>query len=189
MNSWQTKSSKVVYKNPWLVVYEDQVVRPDGNDGIYGYISSNRGNSVYIVPVEPNGDTYIVGQERYVTKQISWEIPAGANDDQTYEEAAKRELLEETGLSTSSVTIINEFYAANGVADLKGAVCLATSLQKVTEQLDEVDGILGVRRLPLTEVRDMIMRGEINDGPTITAVLTVMAYLEQHPLTTESDKL
>lgn len=189
MSSWQTKSSKVVYKNPWLVVYEDEVVRPDGNDGIYGYVDSNRGDSVFIVPVEPNGDTYLVQQERYVTKETNWEIPAGATEGESYEDATKRELLEEAGLTASSVTVINEFYLANGLASLKGAVCMATDLQKVTEQLDEVDGILGVRRLPLLEVRDMILRGEIVDGPTITAVLTVMAYLEQHPLTTESDKL
>lgn len=189
MQSWQTRSSKVVYQNPWMIVHEDQVTLPNGNDGVYGYIDSNRGDSVFVVPVEPNGDTYLVQQERYVTKETSWEIPAGAAEGESHEEAAKRELLEETGIGASSIAVINEFYLANSIASFKGVTCLATNLQKVTEQLDEVDGILDVRRLPLTEVRDMILRGEIIDGPTITAILAVMAYLEQHPLTTESDKL
>ncbi len=181
MGSWQTKTTRVVYENPWMIVHEDEVVMPNGKDGIYGYVDF-RGDSVFVVPVDDEGNTYLVQQERYVTKRAGWEIPAGGTDGQSYETAAKRELLEEAGVKASDVTILNEFYLANGIASFKGAICLATGLKKVTEQLDTTDGITAARRLPLSDVRDMILSGEIVDGPTITAVLTVMAHLERQPV-------
>lgn len=164
-----------------MVVHEDQVIMPNGKDGLYGYIDF-RGDSVFIVPVDDEGDTYLIQQERYVTKMTNWEIPAGGTDGQSYEDAAKRELLEEASVKASSIKVINEFYLANGIASFKGAICLATDLEKTTQQLDETDGILAVRKIPLTKVRDMILGGEITDGPTITAVLTVMAYLDNQSI-------
>lgn len=177
MKPWQTISSKIVYESPWIVVHEDRVVTPEGKAGTYSYVDQ-RGDSVFIVPVDSEGDSYLVQQQRYITKQTVWEIPAGGTDGETYEQAAKRELLEETGIQASTIQILNEFYLANSSTSYKGAVCLATNLQKVTDQLDKVDGILGVKKLPLQEIKAMILRGEIVDGPTITAVFTVMAHLD-----------
>jgi 8-oxo-dGTP pyrophosphatase MutT (NUDIX family) len=178
MSAWQTTSSKIVYENPWMIVHEDQVVMPNGKDGMYGYVQA-RGDAVFIVPVDDNGNTYLVQQERYVTGQVVWEIPAGGTDGQPYEQAARRELLEEAGVEASTITILNEFYLANSILSLKGVVCLATNLKKVTDQLDSTDGIIAARKFPLATVRDMILSGEIVDGPTITAIFTVMAHLEQ----------
>ena len=178
MRPWQTISSKVVYESPWIVVHEDQVVTPEGKPGTYSYVDQ-RGNSVFIVPVDSDGNSYLVQQQRYVTGQTVWEIPAGCSaNKETYEEAAKRELLEEAGIRASTIQILNEFYLANSSTSYKGAVCLATDLQKATDNLDQVDGILGVKKLPLQEIKAMILRGEIVDGPTIAAVLTVMAHLD-----------
>ncbi|MBA4078861.1 MAG: DNA mismatch repair protein MutT, partial [Cyanobacteria bacterium PR.023] len=38
-NPWKTISQSVVYENPWIKVQEDQVIRPDGLDGIYGVVN------------------------------------------------------------------------------------------------------------------------------------------------------
>src|SRR6266542_5506246 len=94
---WQTKSSKIVYENPWMRVFEDQVIMPNGSDGMYGYVES-KSDSVYVVPIDDEGYTYIVEQQRYTTKQLSWECVAGRNEGDDPETAAKRELLEETGI-------------------------------------------------------------------------------------------
>lgn len=179
MKPWQTISTKIVYESPWMVVHEDQVITPEGKPGIYSYVDQ-RGKSTFIVPVDNDGNSYLVQQQRYVTGETVWEIPAGSStNDETYEETARRELLEETGIQASTVRVLSEFYLANSSTSYKGAVCLATDLQKVTSQLDKTDGILGLRKLPLEEIKAMILRGEIVDGPTITAVFTVLAHLEQ----------
>lgn len=177
MKSWDARSSKIVYENPWLAVREDQVTRPDGNPGIYGVVMMKT-EGVVIVPVDENGNTYLVLQERYTIGRESWELVAGGTDTEDAEIAARRELLEESGLEAKNVEKVISFYSTVGFSDHRMTVYLATDLTEVTSQLDEVDGILAVRKLPLSEAKDMILRGEIIDGITITALLTTMSYLE-----------
>lgn len=181
MKHWQTKSSEVKYENPWISVREDKVIRPDGSDGVYGVVSAHT-PGVFIVPVDEEGNTYINLQERYTNGIESWETPAGATDGDPIIEAAKRELLEETGLEAREIIEISKIYPAVGYSSAYGIVCIATGLKKITNNLDPIDGILELRKLPLNEVKEMIVRGEITDGVTISAVLTVIAYLEKNPL-------
>lgn len=177
MNNWQTKSSKIIYENPWMIVREDQVVMPNGKDGTYGYVES-KSDSVFVVPVDSEGNTYIVQQERYTSKKTTWEVVAGRTDGDDYEAAAARELLEEAGIRAGSIKILSEVYDSAGLTTFKSAVCLATNLEEVTNHLDENDGIIAARKLPLAEVRNMILKGEITNGPSITAILMVMAHIE-----------
>ncbi len=178
MKLWQTKSTTVAYENSWISVKHDEVVRPDGSNGVYGVVSS-KSDGVFVVPVDENGNTYLVLQERYTIGQESWEIVAGGADGQLPEDAAARELLEEAGVKAGKVTEILEFYYVNGFSNAKGHVCLATGIEKVSDELDKVDGIMSVRKVALSDVKDMILNHEITDGPTITAVFTVIAYLEK----------
>lgn len=193
MSSWQTKSSKVVYENPWIIVHEDKVVMPNGKDGLYGYIDATS-DSVYIVPVDDQGHTYLIQQERYTTKKKLWEVPAGKTDGEPYELAAKRELLEETGLRAKEIKVLSEVQAAASTTTFKGAVCVATGLTQITEQLDASEGILAKKKILLQDAVAMIMRQEIINSPSITALLMTQEYLrnkDQHPdnSTKESDKL
>lgn len=177
MSDWQTKASKIVYDNPWLTVYEDQVVMPSGREGIYGYVES-KSDSVYIVPVDDHGNTYIIKQEHYTTKQSSWQCAAGRINGDTIETAAKRELLEETGLQANTITILSNVRIAVGMTCFRGVLCLARHLTKVTNELDPDEGIV-VKKLPLTEVKDMIFAGEIINTESIAAFLMALTYLSE----------
>lgn len=178
MKNWKTLSSREIYRNQWLSLREDKVIRPDGKEGIYSVISGAY-PGVFIVPVDSEGNTYLVLQERYTTQNESWEVVAGGSDGEEYEIAARRELLEESGLEAENLTKILECYPLNGSSDHRALIYIATGLTKVTDQLDEIDGIMSVRKVPLIETKQMILRGEITDGLTITALLTALAYLEE----------
>src|ERR1017187_3771684 len=97
-NPWQILDQQLVYENPWIRVTEFQVLNPAGGRGIYGKVHF-KGIAVGIIPLDEEFNIYLVGQYRFPLDQYSWEIPEGATG--TEEDplpAAKRELMEETGL-------------------------------------------------------------------------------------------
>jgi ADP-ribose pyrophosphatase len=178
MSGWQTLRTRVAYENPFMIVHEDQAINPAGKEVIYGYIDS-KSDSVYVVPIDHEGNTYIVNQYRYTIKQDTWECVAGRVDNDGVHAAAKRELLEETGLAAQELILIGTVQVANGMTTFKSHFFIAKNLQKITEKLDEHDGILGAKKLPLKNVVDMILKGDIQCSQSIAAFLMAHTYLQR----------
>ena len=89
-NPWTTLSSRLVYENPWIRVREDQVLRPDGQPGIYGVVEF-KNRAVGVLPVDDEGCIWLVGQHRYPLNSYSWEIPEGGSpQSETPKETAPR---------------------------------------------------------------------------------------------------
>ena len=104
VNPWGKVSTRVVYDNPWINVREDEVVRPDGQPGIYGVVHF-KNIAVGVLAVE-DGEVYLVGQYRYTLERYSWEIvEGGCGEGEETLDAARRELEEETGLRASNWVI------------------------------------------------------------------------------------
>ena len=169
---WQTISSKQVYGNPWIVVREDQVVRPDGEPGIYGVIHF-KNIAVGILAVEED-HVYLVGQHRYPLDRYSWEIPeGGCPEGEEPLRAAQRELREETGLEARHWRRLGEAYLSNSVTDEYAVWFLATELVP-GEQCPEGTEALNVHRLPLREALAMAISGQITDALSLVAIMSYM---------------
>jgi 8-oxo-dGTP pyrophosphatase MutT (NUDIX family) len=177
MSTWKTLNSKIVYENKWMLVHEDEVINPAGTETLYGYVAS-KSDAVYVVPIDEDGDTYIVQQYRYPLKQVLWEAVAGRIDGDDVKTAALRELLEETGIKAETVTVLGDVYAATGISTFKCTICVARGLTKVTDELDETDGILAIEKVPFSEIPARILAGTIQCSQSITAFLMTKAYLE-----------
>ena len=76
---WTTVASREVYRNAWMWVREDDVIRPDGSRGIYGVVDKH--DAVGVVALTDAGEVVLVGQYRYPTDVYSWEIVEGGVDD------------------------------------------------------------------------------------------------------------
>jgi 8-oxo-dGTP pyrophosphatase MutT (NUDIX family) len=167
---WKTLSSKQVYDNPWIAVREDQVIRPDGEPGIYGVVHY-KNIAVGVLPIEDD-HVYLVGQYRYPLEQYSWEIPEGGCPEGAEPlRAAQRELREETGLEAKHWRMLGEAHLSNSVADEYAVWFLATELVPGEQQPEGTED-LDTRRIPLREALAMALNGQITDALSLVAIMS-----------------
>ena len=169
-NPWQTISSAVKYQNPWMSVREDQVINPGGGPGIYGVVTM-KNKALGIIPVDADGNTWLVGQYRYPLREYSWEIPMGGGPvGRDILESAQRELKEETGLLARRWTRLSRLHTSNSVTDEEGFVFLAEDLEQSDTEPEETED-LRLWKLPLAEAVHMALTDRITDAISVAGLL------------------
>jgi 8-oxo-dGTP pyrophosphatase MutT (NUDIX family) len=170
-NPWTTLSGEDKYENRWIKVTEYQVLNPGGGRGIYGKVHF-KNKAIGVIPVDEDGNTWLVGQYRYTLNEYHWEIPEGGGvigeDPLT---SAQRELKEETGMTAQRWTLLTRLHTSNSVTDEEGFVFLAEGLTPGETELEETEADLKVWKLPLKEALDMVLKGDITDSMSIIGLL------------------
>lgn len=176
-NPWKVLSSKFLYENAWIRLREDIVLNPAGKDGIYTTLHF-KNKALGIIPVDADGYTWLVGQYRYPLHAYSWEIPMGGGKiGVDIWESAKRELLEETGITAQMWSMVSRIHTSNSVTDEEGFVFLAQELSFGESQPEETE-VLQVRKVHLNEAVEMCMRNEITDAVSVIGLLKVAKLLD-----------
>jgi 8-oxo-dGTP pyrophosphatase MutT (NUDIX family) len=172
-NPWQTRSSKVVYDNGRLRLYEDEVIQPDGNrSDRYAYLRIPW-PVVGIVPIADDGQVYLVRQWRYPWRRNSWEIPAGVGEgDEGPLAAAQRELGEEIGLQAASWEPLGTGFSSASV-DALYYLFLARGLSPVMNgaHREGAEEDMIARAVPLTTAIEAAMDGRIVHAFSIVGLL------------------
>ena len=161
-------SSRVVYRNTWMTVREDEVERNNGARGIYGVIEKY--DSAIILPID--GDqVYLVEQFRYPIGMTSLEFPQGSLEKNGIDpaEIARDELQAETGLVAANLEYLGEIYIACGYANQKTHAFLATGLTQAARRPDVEEHDLAVRIVGLAELQQLIRDNVIKDAQTLAA--------------------
>lgn len=164
--AWKTLRSESKYKNRWMEITEDQVETDHGHRLTYGVVRKEP--CALIVPWDGT-HVYLVGQYRYPVNEFSWEFPQGHFEHDSILSTARHELREETGLSAASMREVSSFNLAPGHHSQRCHIFLATDLAQGRPRPEASEEGMVVKKVTVAGLRDLIARGEITDGPTLTA--------------------
>jgi ADP-ribose pyrophosphatase len=166
---WRTVSSRVVYRNPWIRVEEDQVELPDGRATTYGVVRC--GVCVGILPFLDAETVMLIRQYRYVARGVYWEMPTGGvHPGETLEAAAQRELGEEIGYVAARLVPLVSFHTSKSVVDETAHLFAGEGLTPAPTPPDDTE-FIEVHRVPFRAALRMVEAGEIKDSMTVIAVL------------------
>jgi 8-oxo-dGTP pyrophosphatase MutT (NUDIX family) len=170
---WQRRARQVIYQNPWIVLYHDDVTRPDGSPGIYGVVHF-RNAAVGVVALDEHDRVALVAQHRYTLDRLSWEIPeGGVPEGEGPLEGAQRELREEAGVEAAAWREIGRAHISNSITDEAATLYLATGLRPVPQALESSEADLTVAWVAFDEVMAMVLEGRITDAMSIIALQRV----------------
>ncbi|MBQ8253973.1 MAG: NUDIX hydrolase [Clostridia bacterium] len=172
----KTINSENVFSGKLLNVFNDGIELPDGNKASREYIKHV--GAVCVVALTDDNKVIVERQYRYPMHEITLEIPAGKLDskDEDPLEAAKRELREETGALADRMTYLGKFYPTPAYSDEVIHMYLAEGLSFGDQSLDD-DEFLTIDLVPISELADRILEGDIPDGKTQAAILAVCRKL------------
>lgn len=185
VNSITTLESREIYRNQWLRLREDKILRSNGKEGIYSVVDKD--DCAAIIPIQ-DGKIWLVEQFRYTIQERAMELPQGGwemaiNDP---EELARGELKEETGLHAAEMVYLGFLWIAYGFSRQKQHVFLATGLTLRERDPDDEEHDMIIHTKPVGEFEQMMLDGRIRDASTVGAWgLYLMWKKRQRPATSD----
>ncbi|MHA2173602.1 MAG: NUDIX hydrolase [Candidatus Hodarchaeales archaeon] len=127
-----------------------------------------------VIPFTEEGRIILVKQFRYSIQENTLEIPAGKIDSgETPEECARREMAEETGYIPLKLDFLLKYVPAIGYSNEILYIYKGTQLKQLGNYQEPSDEITNLKFLTISEIKEKILNGEINDGKTIVALAMV----------------
>ncbi len=166
---------RTVYQGRYLRAEEQKVRLPDGNEAIREIIAPP--DAVGVLPIDEEGQVYLVRQYRPAIEQITLEIPAGIIDPgEKSIETGRRECGEETGMAPKRLDFLFMYYHSVGFSTGKIEVFLGRDLKKLSERHLDPGEFIEIVTLPFEEAYRLSTTGKIVDSKTLLALL----WYKQH---------
>jgi 8-oxo-dGTP pyrophosphatase MutT (NUDIX family) len=174
---WTITETIEKYRDSFIQVSQDQVIKPDGKPGTYGTVKMKSG--VAILPLDQDGSVYLTSQFRYAVGRKSIEVACGAIDEnETPEEAAKREIQEELGIEANELIDLGQVDLDTSIVQCPARLFLAKNLKFTDSNPEGTETIKPLKR-PLSEAVKMVMSSEITHGPSCVLILKASNYTKQ----------
>ena len=178
-NPFKLLSTKQIYKNPWVKLHEDKVIRPGGKEGIFGVVEMAHGSSV--LAVDDNQNVILIKEYKYALRRETTEVVSGSIDGtETPLEAAKRELKEETGIIAREWHDLGHVDPFTTIAVAPNYMFLAKGLiNHSAPHPDEGESVTKIT-VPYKDALQMVNDGRITHAASCTLILKAESFLKRH---------
>lgn len=166
---------KEIYKNRWLEVYEDTVIRPDGGDGIWSI--SNVGPGTAILPIDSDNNIYLAHGYMYANDIETNVLPGGKIDNnESPLECAQRELEEELGLRSNEWISLGSYHAYPAI--IKDCTYVFLALNVTQHDISDPDGEnFTLEKIPLEKAVAMVQDGKIKHANAAHAIMHAYIHI------------
>lgn len=176
---WKLLSSRTVIKDNWVHLTADDCQMPNGTM-IAPFYVSHAPDFVVVIAVTEDGKMPMIWQYRHGLQEVLLEVPAGCVEPgESFEEAAKRELLEETGYQAENVEFLCKT-APNASCLTNYAWCyLAKGAKKVGGQHLDVTEEIAVELMEIEQVKAALRNGGIQQAVHMAAMYRAFEVLDE----------
>ncbi len=172
MDNIKRINRELVYEGTIVDFYKDTMAISNGNVVYFDHIEHK--GAAAVIPVLPDGKIVMVRQFRNSVDKFTWEIPAGGLNgrEEPTDEAARRELEEETGFTTDEpLELLISIHTTFAFCNEKIDIYVAHGLKEGVQHLDE-DEFVDVKAFTVDEIKAMIFSGQMTDAKTISAIMS-----------------
>lgn len=164
IGKWKVLDSEYIVKRPWLTARRDKVQLPDGTVHPEYYVLEYP-TWVNVIAITADGDFVMVEQYRHGLRDVFTELVAGVVEEgEAPLEAARRELLEETGYAGGEWQEFTVISQNPGSTDNLTHCFLARGVEKVSGQHLDATEDIAVKLLTREEVKEMLMSDRVKQS-------------------------
>ena len=166
---------RTLYDSRWVGLALVDVEVPGGPRFEHHVVRSPRPAAGCVV-LDPDRGVLLLWRHRFITGTWGWEVPAGGVDaGETPEQAAAREVLEETGWRPGPLRRLHGYHPSNGLSDQRFELFAADGATCVGAPSDPGEASR-VEWVPAGQVRELVRSGQVQDGLSVTALLWWLAF-------------
>jgi 8-oxo-dGTP pyrophosphatase MutT (NUDIX family) len=175
VNPFKLLTSTKIYKNPWISVREDKVIRPGGKEGIFGVVEIAPGSSV--LPMDDDGNVFLVKEYKYGIQRATVEVISGGMDkDETPLMAAVRELREEVGVEAKEWIELGSIDPFTTIVSSPNYLFLAKGLDHSEPKPDEGETLEHIK-IPFKQALSMVRNGKITHAASCVLILRAQEFV------------
>jgi len=172
---WTVHGERPIYTSAWVSLSLVDVEIP-GERRFDHHVVRVPAPAAGVAVVDPQKGVLLLWRHRFITDTWGWEVPAGRVDrGESLEEAAAREVLEETGWTCGPLTLLTTFHPTTGMSDTTFTAFRADGATFVGAPSDPSESER-IEWVPMAVIADALRDGRILDGLSVVALLHLLAF-------------